>query len=204
MGFHFLITTSRAFPFKFFRDKIPISPLFEEWFTVINFVLQLVGSSALAYKIIFHIERGINHENNIELFILTTPFTIMQSRLLFLPSPYRKSLGHPFYIKYLTLQMLPGTMIVFARDSYWMWGPGGLANIYARIFIEFAPMVPFFMVVWPKLFGGSYREAGKKFAPLPVREKDQDTAIMIKCTTTNIIRHKSISDHTTITPRLSA
>jgi len=145
MGFHFLITTFRAFPFL--RNKF-MDP-FIKYFSFVNFGLQLMGSSTIAYKIIWHLEQGIAHENNIELFVLTLPFSFMQAIILF--RPHLKSLGHKFYIKYLTLQMFPGTMIVFSRDRYWLWGPKGLESLTLRIMVEFLPMIPFFFVVLPTL-----------------------------------------------------
>ncbi|KAK6516074.1 hypothetical protein TWF506_005987 [Arthrobotrys conoides] len=179
MGFHFLITTFLAFPFKFLRDKISLSTWFMEQFIVLNFVLQLIGSSALAYKITSQTETGMNHENNIELFTLTTPFTIMQALLLLRPNP--RSLGHTFYIKYLTLQMFPGTMIVVARDNYWIWGPGGLTSMYARLSLEFLPMLPFFVMVWPTFTSRSH---GKAKGVSVSQEKSKDVAISIKSTAT--------------------
>ncbi|KAF3240157.1 hypothetical protein TWF217_001082 [Orbilia oligospora] len=186
MGFHFLITTFRAFPFlrKF-------STSFIKWFSIINFGLQLMGSSALAYKIMSHMEGGIHHENNLELFILTLPFSIMQGILLF--RPHLKLLGHTFYIKYLTLQMFPGTMIVFSRDKYWLWGPNGLSNLYARILIEFMPMIPFFMMVWPTLL------AHKKVKEVtPPQGENNDVAII---STATIISSKNVPTHSALRSR---
>ncbi|KAK6528423.1 hypothetical protein TWF281_009664 [Arthrobotrys megalospora] len=177
MGFHFLITTFRAFPFL--RNKASVT--FIKWFSIVNFGLQLAGSSALAHKIISHVEQGIHHENNIELFVLTLPFSIMQGILLF--RPHLKLLGHTFYIKYLTLQMFPGTMIVFSRDKYWLWGPGGLSNLYARILIEFLPMIPFMMMVWPTLLAPKKM---KEVTPPQEKINDVDVAITVKSASTAI------------------
>jgi hypothetical protein len=140
-----MTTTFRAFPFLRKGFLVP----FIEWCSLVNFCLQVMGSGALAYKIIHHVERRLHHENNIELFILTTPFSILQGILLL--RPHLKLLGHSFYIKYLTLQMFLGTMIVFSRDKYGLWGSKGLESLYARILIEFLPMIPFFMMILPTM-----------------------------------------------------
>ncbi|KAF3092587.1 hypothetical protein TWF569_009021 [Orbilia oligospora] len=196
MGFHFLITTFLAFPFRFLQDKISLSLRFMKWFITLNFILQLIGSSALAYKIASHVEVGIYHENNIELFILTTPFTIMQCLLLLHPHP--RSLGHTFYIKYLTLQMFPGTMIVIARDDYWLWGPGGLTNLYARIGLEFLPMVPFFIMVWPTFLGRSHKNLKVNIISA-TQKKNEDVAISVKSTATALKeREVSVSSRSTL------
>jgi hypothetical protein len=94
------------------------------------------------------VEAGFHHENNLEIFCLTFPFTIMQALLLF----RRKNLGHPFYMKYLTLLFLPGTMVVVARDKYWLWGPEGLKSLWLRLLVEFLPMIPLFISVIPTIY----------------------------------------------------
>jgi hypothetical protein len=142
MNFHIVITTIRAFPFL--RRGLP----FANWFCKINFILQILGFSAVCYKAFFHVEAGFHHENNLEIFCLTFPFTIMQALLLF----RRKNLGHPFYIKYLTLLFLPGTMVVVARDKYWLWGPEGLKSLWLRLLVEFLPMIPLFISVIPTIY----------------------------------------------------
>lgn len=146
MGFHFIVTTLYAFPFL--RNKP--SAIFAKCLSIVNFGLQIVGSAVLAYKIIYHIGEGMDYENSIELLVLTFPFTATQAILLM--HPRAKSLGHVFYVKCLTLQMFPESMIVVSRDTYWLWGPHGLNNLYIRVLLGLVPMLPLYAVVLPALF----------------------------------------------------
>ncbi|KAK6496425.1 hypothetical protein TWF481_002444 [Arthrobotrys musiformis] len=190
MGFHFMITTLQAFPFI----RKWTSASFIKWLSIVGFIMQVGGVGGIGYKIVTHMEEGIHHENNIELFLLNTPFTIMQGILL--ARPHLRSLGHGFYIKYLTLQMFPGTMIVFARDKYWLWGADGVSSLYVRILIEYIPMIPFFMMVCPVLLAP--RKA-KETRPLP--QKINGAAVKSTATTA---RRGSLSAQDAISSRLSS
>ncbi|KAH7050426.1 hypothetical protein BKA57DRAFT_422946 [Linnemannia elongata] len=153
-NFHLLISIIRAFPFL--RNRY--SSTFLKIAAPLNFILQVLGSFALAYKISSHSEQGMRHENNIELLVTTLPFTILQGIVVF--RPHLRFLGHTFFIKYLTLHMFPGTTIVIARDKYWLWGQQGL-SLYPRLFLQFIPTIPFFYMVLPVLLARKKAKAAK-------------------------------------------
>ena len=165
MGFLFVITTYRAF--KSLQCRwLNITTKYIE---IIIFFFQTVGSFVLSYKLLFSADEGIEHENNLELFLLTTPFTLIELYLLNKTHKF----GHVFYIKYLTLQMFPGSMIVLARDNYWLWGKNGVDDVRWRILIENVLMLPLYYLIYYALMNEKSEETfcimdrnkacGKKF-----------------------------------------
>ena len=143
MGFLFIITTYKAF--QNLHNKYLNTII--KYVNAINISLQTLGSVILFYKIFFGIDRGIDGENNLELFLLTAPFTLIEIYL----ANQNTQFDHIFYAKYLTLQMFPGSMIVLARDNYWFWDEKGLYDSRLRILMENLPMIPLYYSICSNL-----------------------------------------------------
>jgi len=150
MGFLFIVTTYRCF-YKVLKQKTKYADKFFDVFNCINNILHWIGSFSLLYKILTHMETGMAHENNIELFILTTPFAIIELFIIINSKRKKLHLNHGFYSYYLTLQLIPGSIIVVARDKYWLWGNLGITSLFLRILIENIPMLYLYNIVIKKL-----------------------------------------------------
>ena len=150
MGFLFVITTYKAFKSLQYRSLNIIM----SYIGIIVLFLQTIGTSILSYKLLFKVDKEMEHENNLELFLLTTPFTLIEFYL----SNKTHRFGHVFYIKYLTLQMFPGSMIVLARDTYWIWSNNGMDDVRLRILMENSLMLPLYYSIYRTLIAQKFEK----------------------------------------------
>lgn len=141
MGFLFAITTYDTFYSRLCqsKEKKSVRKLMgaARGFTLIA---QWAASLFLASHAIT--QPGTAHgELCLELFVLTFPCTVIGS---ILRNPkYRGRVTHGFYGTYLTFQMFPGSLIVFTRDKYWIFGPNGIQSCATRVVIDILLLLPF-------------------------------------------------------------
>lgn len=172
MGLLFVMTTYRAFKSLQYRSLNIIMT----YIGIIVLFLQTIGTSILSYKLLCKVDTGMEHENNLELFLLTTPFTLIELYLSI--KNYR--FGHVLYIKYLTLQMFPGSMIVLARDSYWIWGNHGIADVRLRILMENSLMVPLYYSIYRTLAEKKFERTNRPVHRNKIHRKNLTACINVK------------------------
>ncbi|GAU99915.1 hypothetical protein RvY_10850 [Ramazzottius varieornatus] len=78
--------------------------MFAKYFNPVNIVFQWAGSIPLLGKIVFGNPEDAEHSVNVELFILTFAFGVLQLYI----TARNLTFGVEFWATYLSLQMFPG------------------------------------------------------------------------------------------------